>query len=64
MNNFQVASTARRPGQETDPETSGHLFVGELMPHNAERPWLSIRATASVALAKSEPAERPPAKQP
>ena len=46
MNNFLVASTARRPGEDT----SDQLFVGELMPHNAERPWLVIRGAASAAV--------------
>ncbi|MGI4977645.1 MAG: hypothetical protein ACRYG6_11950 [Janthinobacterium lividum] len=41
-NGFLVASTARRPGEEM-PDL---LFVGEMTPHNAERPWLAIRGTA------------------
>lgn len=45
-NGFLVASTARRPGEET----ADLLFVGEVTPHNTERPWLAIRGTApSVA---------------
>lgn len=42
-NGFLVASTARRPGDET-PDL---LFVGEVTPHNAERPWLAIRGNAA-----------------
>lgn len=41
-NGFLVASTARRPSEEM-PDM---LFVGEMTPHNAERPWLAIRGTA------------------
>ncbi len=44
---FQVASTARRPGEET-PDL---LFVGEVTPHNAERPWLAIRGVGPVVVA-------------
>ena len=53
MNNgFQVASTARRPGEETPDQ----LFVGEMTPHNAERPWLAIRGVASgVVVATADP---------
>lgn len=46
MNVFQVASTARR----TDEETADRLFVGEIEPHNAERPWLVIRGTAAAGV--------------
>ena len=45
MNNiFQVGPTARRP----DEAPSDQLFVGELAPHNAERPWLSIRGVGAA----------------
>ena len=43
---FRVASTARRSGDET----SDQLFVGEVTPHNAERPWLAIRGVAAAAV--------------
>ncbi len=46
MNVFQVASTARRLGEET----ADRLFVGEIEPHNAERPWLVIRATGAASV--------------
>ncbi len=46
MNTFEVASTARR----SDEEVPGRLFVGEMTPHNAERPWLVIRGVASSAV--------------
>ncbi len=46
MNVFQVASTARRPGEET----AERLFVGEIEPHNAERPWLVIRGTGAASV--------------
>ncbi len=45
-NDFQVASTARRPGEEP----SDQLFVGEMTPHNAERPWLAIRGVTSAVV--------------
>lgn len=49
-NGFLVASTARRPGDET-PDL---LFVGEMMPHNVERPWLAIRGNgASIEVAEA-----------
>ena len=52
MDGFQVASTARRPGEEA----SDQLFVGEVTPHNAERPWLAIRGVASAVVVVAEPA--------
>ena len=61
MNVFQVASTARR----RDGEAGNQLFVGEVEPHNAERPWLVIRgagaASEVVAVEPSAPisTERP-----
>ena len=47
MTIFQIASTARQPGEETPDQ----LFVGEMEPHNAERPWLAIRGLAIRRLA-------------
>lgn len=46
VNNFQVASTARRPGEDAP----DRLFVGEMTPHNIERPWLMIRGVASATV--------------
>ena len=43
---FQVGSTARRPGEETPDQ----LFVGEMTPHNSERPWLAIRGVAPASV--------------
>jgi hypothetical protein len=52
MNDFQVASTARQAGEDA----SRDLFVGEMEPHNAERPWLAIRGTTPAdAAVTSEP---------
>lgn len=48
MNVFQVASTARRLGEEV----ADQLFVGEVEPHAAERswPWLVIRGTGAASV--------------
>ncbi len=46
MNVFQVASSACRLGDEA----ADQLFVGEIEPHDAERPWLVIRGTAAAGV--------------